>query len=132
MLVIGMFLIALALVAVVVDASAAYLRHDGLANLADGAALAAADGVKAEQAYHGDIDGTGIDVGVAARYAAGYLDRVGARGHYPGLRLEVGASGGSVTVRLVSPLELPLVPPGWSERHLVSAESAAFVVVTDG
>ncbi len=36
------------LVCVVVDASAAYLRRQWFISLADGAALAAADGVKAE------------------------------------------------------------------------------------
>ncbi|QLQ11278.1 MAG: hypothetical protein HZY75_13925 [Nocardioidaceae bacterium] len=92
-LVIGFFLLAVTLVVVVVNASAAYLRHDGLANLADAAALAAADGVKAEQAYRGDIDSDQIDLQVASRYAGAYLEQVGASRHYPGVQVQVGASG---------------------------------------
>ncbi len=48
LLIMGFFVILSLLVGVVVDASAAYLRRQWFISLADGAALAAADGVKAE------------------------------------------------------------------------------------
>jgi Putative Flp pilus-assembly TadE/G-like len=129
-LVIGFFLVVALAVAVVVDASAAYLRRQGLANLADAAALAAADGVKATEAYAGHVDEPGpIDVSVARRYAVEYLARTGAEDRYDGLEIAVGVSGGAVTVRLSAPLDLPIAPPDWEDRPVVAAEGAALVVV---
>ena len=128
-LVIGFFLIAVLLVGVVVDASAAYLRRQGLTALADATALAAADGVMAAQAYAGDPESSAIDPVVAREHATAYLDQVDADAHYEGLRLEVGVSSGAVTVRLSTPLELPIAPPGWEDAPVIVAESAALVVV---
>ena len=54
-LLVGFFAVALLLVAVVVDASAAYLRRQGLDNIADGAALAGADGVQGREVYEGGL-----------------------------------------------------------------------------
>ncbi len=61
-LIIGFAVVVALLVAVVVDASAAYLRRQGLNSAADSAALAATDGIQGEEVYtHGlgkraDID----------------------------------------------------------------------------
>ena len=53
-LIIGFAVVVAMLVAVVVDASAAYLRRQGLNSAADAAALAATDGIQGEQVYtHG-------------------------------------------------------------------------------
>lgn len=129
-LVIGFFLAALLMVAVVVDASAAYLRRQGLAGLADAAALAAADGVLADRAYAGHLGAPGtIDGRSARRYALAYLEEVGAQDQYPGLRIDVGAAREAVTVRLSSPLRLPIAPPGWGGAPVITAQAAALVVV---
>jgi len=131
-LIIGFFLVIALTVAVVVDASAAYLRRQGLSNLADAAALAAADGVKAEQVYAGSLDEPApINPAVARKYAAAYLDRVGAGDTYAGLSLQVGVRGEAVSVRLSAPVDLPIAPPDWEDQPVVTAESAAFVVVGD-
>ena len=99
------------LVGVVVDASAAYLRRQGSNSLADGAALAAADGVKAEQVYDGGLDGHGqVDPRVARRYTEQYLDQAGPDRRYPGLGLAVFVDGDSVIVKLAAPLDLPPRP----------------------
>lgn len=129
-MIIGFFLVIALTVAVVVDASAAYLRRQGLANLADAAALAAADGVKAEQVYSGGlIEPLAVDVDAARRHAAAYLEQSGATTKYDGLSLDVGVSGEAVTVRLSASMGLPIAPPGWDDSSVVTAESAAFVVV---
>jgi uncharacterized membrane protein len=52
-MIVGLAVVAIMLIGVVVDASAAYLRRSGLDSLADGAALAAADGVQGRQVYEG-------------------------------------------------------------------------------
>jgi Flp pilus assembly protein TadG len=129
-LIIGFFLVLGLAVGLVVDASAAYLRRQALANLADAAALAAADGVKATHVYAGRVDGDApIDLDVAKRYALEFLRTSGASGRYDGLRLVVGSSGGAVTVRVSAPLELPIAPPDWEDTPVITAESAALVVV---
>ncbi len=131
-LVIGFFLVILLTVAVVVDASAAYLRRQSLDNLADAAALAAADGVKADQVYTGGLDEDHpIDLGVARRHAAAYLDQVGAARDHRGLVLDVRARNGAVVVRLEADLDLPIAPPDWDDSPRVSGEAAAFVEVGD-
>lgn len=130
LLIIGLFVVVLLTVGVAVDASAAYLQRQGLANLADAAALAAADGVKAEQAYAGRLqEQVPVDAEAAHRHAAAYLEQVGARAKYEGLTLEVGVTGDTVTVRVEAPIELPIAPPSWDDQPIVAGESAAYVVV---
>jgi hypothetical protein len=115
----------------VVDASAAYLRRSGLDSLADGAALAAADGVEGRQVYEGGLgDRAEIDPEAARRYVADYLTASGAAAHYPGLSYRVETSTDRVVVHLTSPLDLPLSPPGWESRPVISGTAAAVVVVS--
>lgn len=77
------------LLAVVVDASAAYLQRQGLATIADGAALAGADaGATGEEVYEGGFadDGRARQGTEAAEAAvAAYLADVDAHRRYPGL-----------------------------------------------
>ena len=131
-LIVGFFLVALLLVVVVVDASAAYLRRQELDALADGAALAAADGIQGSQVYE---DGLGeraaIDPELARSYVADYLERLGARRDHPGLVPEVTVRGDSVEVVVHAPLELPFVPPGWTSGTRVTGRASAFVAVSD-
>ena len=60
-LIMGFFLVAVLLTVVVVDASAAFLRRQRLDAVADGAALAAADGVQGEQVYEGGLGERALD-----------------------------------------------------------------------
>jgi len=130
-LITGFCLVAVLLVGVVVDASAAYLRRQSLDTLADGAALAAADGVQGRQVYEGGLgERARIDPAVARAFVADYLARTGAAARYPGLRLEVTAGPGRVVVRLSAPLDLPIHPPGWARHPLVTGTAAAYVAVS--
>jgi hypothetical protein len=134
LLIIGLFVVVVMLLAVVVDASAGYLRREGLDSLADGAALAGADGVQGEQVYTGDLPDGGhapIDPQLARGFVERYLDQVGARARYPGLTVEVTADASAVVVRLHAPLRLPITPPGWQKRPVVTGSAASYVVVAD-
>ncbi|MCW2757924.1 MAG: hypothetical protein JWO46_1670 [Nocardioidaceae bacterium] len=131
-LIIGFALILATLVAVVVDASAAYLRRSGMNSLADAAALSATDGLQGDQVY---AQGLGkrarIDPVAAERYVEDYLARSGARATYPGLDVRVVTDDNVVRVRLASPLRLPLRVPGVVGESTVTGEAASEVLVTD-
>ncbi len=131
-LIVGFAVVALLMVAVVVDASAAYLRRQGLDNLADGAALAAADGVQGRQVYEGGLgERARIDPEVAREHVVDYLAATGAAARYPGLRCSLVAATDRVVVHVVAPLDLPLTLPGLERRTTVSATAASYVVVSD-
>ena len=132
LLIIGLAVVVAMLVGVVVDASAAYLRRQGLDSLADGAALAGADGVQGEQVYRGGLaDRARIDPEAARRFVAGYLREVGATQKYPGLTCTVLTTADTIVVRLRAPLDLPITPPGWEQRPVVSGTAAALAVVSE-
>lgn len=131
-MIVGFAVVLLLAVGVVVDASAAYLRRQGLDNLADGAALAAADGIQGRQVYEGGLgERARIDPAVAHRYVAAYLRTTRAGLRYPGLRYTVDATTDRVVVRVAAPLDLPITPPGWDDRPMVSATAASYVMVSD-
>lgn len=126
----GFFVVVGLLVAAVVDASAAYLRHQQLSALADGAALNAADGLQGEQVYTQGLSETAtIDPAAAQRFVADYLAESGALQEMPGLTWQVTPAGDTVAVRLSAPLDLPLDPPGWTASTTVEAQSAVIVRV---
>ena len=132
LLIIGFAIVAIMMVAVVVDASAAYLRRSGLDSLADGAALAAADGIQGRQVYEGGLGRRAqIDPVVARRYVADYLAATGAARRYPGLSYAVEAGTDRVVVHVASPLVLPITPPGWLKRPVISGTAASVVLVSD-
>lgn len=117
-------------VAVVVDATAAYLQRQGLSTLADGAALHGADlGATGRDVYEGGVPGQRLEVTAAQASAAvrTYLTDVGAYRRYPGLRhtVSVDPAADRVTVRLSAPLELPLTFPGSPDRPTVGATGSA-------
>lgn len=94
LLIIGFAVVLVMMLAVAVDASAAYLRRQGLDNLADGAALAAADGVQGQQVYLGGLgERARIDPDAARGRVAEYLWAVDAAGRYPGSGLLRGRAG---------------------------------------
>jgi len=126
LLVVGFAVVALLLVVVVVDASAAYLRRQDLDALADGAALAAADSVQRDRVYEEGLgELAALDPWVVRDRVAGYLDQVGARGEFPGLRYRVTTAADGVQVRVSAPLRLPLVPPGWIQQVRIGSVAAA-------
>lgn len=133
LLIIGLAMVLLMLVAVVTDASAAYLQRQGLDTLADGAALSAADvGASGSETY---AEGLGADLRLDAEVARAevfdYLHRVGAFGKYPGLTAEISVdpAGQRVTVVVHAPIHLPLHVPGSPAHASIGARSAATVGV---
>jgi hypothetical protein len=136
MMIIGLATVLAMGVAVVTDASAAYLQRQGLDNLADGAALAGADlGAAGGDAYSDGLgDGRLMVTEAEARAAVhDYLQRAGARLRYPGLTATVDADPATQTVRvrLTAPLHLPLKVPGGQGSALIGATGAAVVAVDD-
>ncbi|MCZ4498764.1 MAG: hypothetical protein JWQ74_1317 [Marmoricola sp.] len=125
-LIIGFALVVGLLVAVVVDASAAYLRREGMNALADAAALAATDGIQGALAYgRGLDDGFAVDPDTARRYVGAYLSSTGAVALYAGLSWRVSTSGRTVTVVVRAPFRLPLRAPGTGEGSSVSGSARA-------
>ncbi|WP_028659095.1 pilus assembly protein TadG-related protein [Nocardioides insulae] len=126
-LIVGFAMILLLLVAVVVDASAAYLQRSGLSSIADGAALAGTESVDVEDTY---VSGLSSDPRLVAAEAeaavAAYLREVGARGSHPGLRVtRLEVTEDRVTVRISAPLRLPLGMPGLGDASTVASTGSA-------
>lgn len=125
------FAVILALgIALVTDATAAYLHRSGLSTLADGAALSGADaGATGRSTYTDGVPADELQVDTAAARAGveAYLRQVRALEEYPGLRwdVRVDPATSSVHVRLTAPLELPLTLPGAPERATVAVEGEA-------
>jgi hypothetical protein len=131
-LVVGFAFLVAVLVAVVVDASAAYLRRQGLDSVADAAALAATDGLQGDRVYsHGLDDLAEIDAGTARRYVEEYLRASGVLARYPGLGWTVSTSATTVVVHVAAPLDLPLHVPGVGGSAVVTGSAASVVVVSD-
>jgi len=129
-LIIGFAAVLLLAIAVVIDASAAYLHRQGLDTLADGAALRGADlGATGKDVYRGGVpDGELELTAVQAREAVhAYLRDVGAYRKYPGLTAHVAVTTTTVEVRLTAPVDLPLTIPGSPEHPVVGATGAAVV-----
>ena len=134
LLIVGLATVLLMTIAVVIDASAAFLRRQELDTVADGAALAGADaGSRNLQALYAE----GVDAAdrldqaeaVARAAVADHLRATGAHAAYPGLRAAVRVEGDTVTVDLEAPLELPLTVPGSPDRTTVGATGSATVEV---
>jgi hypothetical protein len=131
-LIIGFVIVIAMTVAVVVDASAAYLRRQALSSLADGAALAAADGLQGEQVYTVGLgERAVVDPRAARELVVDYLISVGAGRRYPGLSHAVETDGERVVVRVAAPLDLPIPVPGVTRQASVTATAAAVVLVAE-
>jgi Putative Flp pilus-assembly TadE/G-like len=129
-LIIGFFVIAVMLIAVVVDASAAFLRRESLDAVADGAALAAADGVAGDQVYNGGLGHLAqIDPAVARSAVEQYLADSDAYTHFPGLSYQVSSQNTSVTVVVTSTLSLPIPVPGVDGSAVIVGTAHAIVPV---
>ena len=131
-LIIGFTIVVALLVAVVVDASAAYLRRQGLNSAADAAALAATDGIQGEQVYtHGLGERAEIDPAAARRYVADYFATSGVRRRFPGLTYAVETRADTVIVRVRTSLDLPFRVPGVGTDVPITGTAASVVVVSD-
>lgn len=135
-MIIGLAVVLLMAVAVVVDASAAFLQRQELDTVADGAALAGADaGSRNLEALYGEGVASAGRLeqaeSVARAAVADHLRRTGAHAAYPGLTVEVRFDSGASTVivRLRAPLDLPLTLPGSPETAVVGAVGSAVVQV---
>ena len=131
-LIIGFAVVVALLVAVVVDASAAYLRRQGLNSAADSAALAATDGIQGEEVYiHGLGKRAEIDPTAARSHVASYFASSGIQRRFPGLHYSVQTTDNTVVVRVVTPMDLPLRVPGVGTNVSVTGTAASVVVVSD-
>lgn len=128
LLIVGFAVVLMLTIAVVVDASAAFLRHQRLDSLADGAALSGADaGATGVDVYTGGLaDGRIAESEARARAGVqAYLAAVGAYRDFPGLQVTVSVRDQGVTVRLSAPVDLPLGVPGSPDHARVSATGSA-------
>jgi hypothetical protein len=130
------FVLAVA-IAMVVDASSAYLQRQGLDTVADGAALQGADlGATGLEVYTRGVPAQRLDLSVGEVRAAvrDYLTTSGAYADYPGLSfsVDVDQAASRVTVRVRAPLDLPLLVPGSPEVAMISATGAAAVFTERG
>lgn len=129
LLIVGFAGVLFMLLAVVVDASAAYLQRQGLATIADGAALAGADaGATGGEVYEGGLateERVRQSERAAAEAVASYLAAIDAHARYPGLSFDARVVEGSVEVTVSAPLDLPLSLPGGPEDPSVGATGTA-------
>lgn len=128
--IIGFAALILMLVAVVVDASDAYLERQDLDSLADGAALYAADAAaEGREVYDGGLgdDDLRLDAGVARAAVTSYLRDAGAHRSHLALRAVVRVDRDTVRVTLISRVDLPFTLPGGPEGPEVRAVGSAVV-----
>jgi len=127
-MIVGFAFILMVLIAVVTDASAAYLQHSGLDTVADGAALTGADALDTNAVYHGGIgDAPPLDPVAATAAIEKYLVDTGAYGRYPGLTYDLDVSSNEVTIVVHAPLDLPLNVPGTENTDTIGATGSAIL-----
>ncbi len=133
-MIVGFAVVLAMLVAVVVDASAAYLQRQGLDAVADGAALRGADlGATGEETYTTGVPDHELRLtpGAVRTAVRSYLADTGAYAHYPGLTFDVAvdATDHRVVVEIRAPIDLPLTVPGSPARASIGANGSAEVTV---
>lgn len=133
-MIVGLAVVLAMLVAVVVDASAAYLQRQGLDTVADGAALRGADlGATGQETYTTGVPARDLRLTPDAVRAAvrGYLADIGAYARYPGLTFDVAVDDTDrrVSVAIRAPIDLPLTVPGTPQHATVGSTGSAVVAV---
>lgn len=114
---IGFFVFLGLLAVVVVNSSAAFLQRQQLDNVADGAALAAADGLSRADFYRrGEVE---VDDAEAKRLIGQYVTGDGIR------IVAVSTQGDRVHVRLERTVSLALAPPGWTSHTTIVSEATS-------
>jgi hypothetical protein len=115
---------------VVTDISKVFLVRRDLDATADGAVLAAANGLAAIYAHTGGPgENAAIDPDEARRLTAEYLDSVDASNRFDGLGWTADVDGTTVTVHLSSAVDLPFEPPGWQGSADIASDAAAVVPI---
>jgi Flp pilus assembly protein TadG len=114
---IGFLLLLGLLTVVVVNSSSAFLERQRLNNLADGAALTAADSLD-EAGFYTDRRIV-LDPEKARQLVSSYLSGEEVR------VADVSTDGETVSVHLERDLDLALTPPGWTSRTTIVADSNA-------
>jgi uncharacterized membrane protein len=114
---IGFLMLLGLLTVVVVNASAAFLERQQLNNLADGAALAAADGLD-EAGFYTERRVV-LDSVEARRLVSDYLAGEEVQ------VVDVSADGDTVSVHLERNLDLALTPPGWTSSTTIVADATS-------
>lgn len=135
-IIVGFAVVLAMAIAMVIDASAAYLQRQGLSSLADGAALRGADlGATGVDVYTAGLPEERLQLTEAQARAAvrSYLSDVGAFRRYPGLTYVVDIDHGAaeVSVSLHAPLDLPLSIPGSPDHPMIGAVGSAAATVDD-
>jgi hypothetical protein len=128
-LIIGFAAIVLMMIVVVTDISKVFLVRRDLDATADGAVLAAANGLAAIYAQGGSGEDAEIDPDEARRLTAEYLDSVDASNRFDGLDWTADVTGTTVTVHLTSAVDLPFEPPGWQGTANIGSDAAAVVPI---
>lgn len=128
-LIIGFAAVVLLMVVVVTDISKVFLVRRDLDSTADGAVLAAANGLAAVYAQSGSGGNAQLDPEEARRLTADYLDTVSASERFDGLDWSAEVTGTTVTVELSSSVELPFTPPGWQEDADIASTASAIVPI---
>ena len=114
---IGFLLLLSLLTVVVVNSSSAFLERQRLNNLADGAALSAADGLD-EAGFYTDRRVV-LDPEEARQLVSDYLSGQDVR------VADVITDGDTVRVHLERDLDLALTPPGWTSHTTIVADANA-------
>ena len=132
-LIVGLAAVLLMGIALVINASSAYLQRQSLDTLADGAALRGADLGAAGVYGEGGLgaDRLSQEEGAVKKVVVAYLESIGADQTYPGLQVSarVNVADRSVTVLLEAPVKLPLHIPGSPMKPVVGASSTAAVTI---
>jgi hypothetical protein len=128
-LIIGFTFVILLMIVVVTDISKVFLVRRDLDATADGAVLAAANGLAAIYTQPA-ADGTAeLDPDQARRLTAEYLDQVAASNRFDGLDWSADVTGTTVTVQLTSSVDLPFQPPGFPGSADIATEASAVVPI---
>ena len=114
---IGFFMFLGLLAVVVINSSAAFLQRQQLDNVADGAALAAADGLSRADFYRrGEVRLDGTEARrLIGEYVTGDRVRV----------VSVRTDGDRVRVRLERTISMAIAPPGWTSRSTIVSEATS-------
>lgn len=131
-LIVGLASVLIVAIAVVVNASSAYLQRQALDTLADGAALRGADlGAAGVYAEGVPADRLLQHAQAVTRAVRAYLAAAGAYDDYAWIDVaaRVDPVTRSVTVTLSAPADLPLGVPGTPRHPVVGASSTAAVTV---
>ncbi|GAA2814332.1 Tad domain-containing protein [Kribbella solani] len=128
-LIIGFTAVILLMIVVVTDISKVFLVRRDLDATADGAVLAAANGLATVTAQPGPGRDATIDPDQASRLTADYLDQIAATTTFDNLTWSVTVEGTTVKVHLTSTTPLPFNPPGRPTTPTITSEAAATVPI---